>query len=603
MYGEIRKAFALLSASTQWRWAAQLPVAVLSAGVETGAAVVVLGLLRSLAEPTGAMTLSAAKFVPSSWLAGDPGDAVRASAIVVTIVYLVRHLVLLSASYLTVRLVHDSTEELSGRLLDAYLEVPYATMVRMNSATAIQRVQRGAEATAELVYAPTLLLVTEVLVAAGIATLVAIVAPVITLAAVLATLCLLLLPSALSGATFRRWGDVEQGIGKAQLKDLQQSLGGLKEVKVAARERFFRDRFLASRHALSAVRRKRATMSEALRLSVETSFVVVLLLVIVLVSRTNGTRSDLVALLGLYAYAGFRLVPSANRISLQLGNIRAGLPFASDIATDLARLRTEDVSRATPGNGTVLPLRSQIVFEGVTFEYEPGDSALKDVHLAVSAGEWIGVVGPTGAGKSTLIDVLLGLLEPARGRVLVDGVDIRSDLNGWRRQIGYVPQSFYLLDDTVRQNVAFGVPASEINDEWVRRALEAAQLDEMVDSFPKGLDTLLGERGARLSGGQRQRIAIARALYHDPSVLVLDEATASLDSQTEIDLTRGIAGLQGRKTAFIIAHRLGTVRGCDRLVMLQKGRVTAVGRYETLLDTNPVFRDLVKAAGAFTPAG
>ena len=472
-------------------------------------------------------------------------------------------------------------------------------MVRTNTAALIQRAQRGAEAAADRVYAPSLFLVTEGLIALGIAALVASVAPTVTLVAVLTTLALLILPAGLTSRTFRRWGTEEQAAEKLLLQELQQTLGGLKEVKVASREPFFLARFRTRLRDLADARRKRTVLSEALRLSVETTFVLVLLIVVALVTWRTGSGRDLVALLGLYAYAGFRLVPSANRITLHLGSIRSGLAFARDLRADLANAPAT-TPRPQPATGDRTASR-EIVFDGVSFEYQPGTRALEDVRLTVHAGEWIGIVGPTGAGKSTLIDVLLGLFEPTTGAVRVDGRDIREDLAGWRRQVGYVPQSFYLLDDTVRQNVAFGIRREEVNDEWVRRALDAAQLTDVVAELPDGLDTIIGERGARLSGGQRQRIAIARALYHDPSVLVFDEATAALDSQTELDLTRAIEGLHGAKTAFVIAHRLATVRRCDRLVVLDRGRVVAEGSFDELMRRDERFRELVRAGDAGPP--
>jgi len=200
------------------------------------------------------------------------------------------------------------------------------------------------------------------------------------------------------------------------------------------------------------------------------------------------------------------------------------------------------------------------------------------------------VVGPSGAGKSTLIDVLLGLLPPTAGRITVDGRDIASALRSWQRHIGYVPQEPFILDDTVRRNVAFGLPDAEIDDRRVLAALRVAQVADVVASLPRGLDTVLGERGTRLSGGQRQRIAIARALYYEPEVLVFDEATSALDTPTERELIAALDALRGVKTLIVIAHRLTTVRRCDRLAVLRDGRVAAVGPYEDVLDLLDVGR-------------
>src|SRR5262249_15139798 len=213
-------------------------------------------------------------------------------------------------------------------------------------------------------------------------------------------------------------------------------------------------------------------------------------------------------------------------------------------------------------------------------------------------GESIGIVGPTGAGKSTLIDLVLGLLQPATGHITADGTDIFTALGTWQRKIGYVPQTVYLIDDTVRRNVAFGLSDEEIDDTTVREAVRMAQLDGFLAHTPHGLDTVIGERGARLSGGERQRIAIARALYTQPDLLVFDEATAALDGQTERDLTRAIESLHGKKTLLIIAHRLSTVRSCERLVFLRNGRIEAHGTFDELVERSAHFRALARAEHA-----
>jgi ATP-binding cassette subfamily C protein len=228
-----------------------------------------------------------------------------------------------------------------------------------------------------------------------------------------------------------------------------------------------------------------------------------------------------------------------------------------------------------------------LTLENVTFVYDAASRpALENLSISIGSGEYVGVIGSSGAGKSTLIDVLLGLLEVSRGKVLLNGQPIKDDIAQWRGIVGYVPQDIYLLDDTIRRNIALDIRDAEIDDESVETALRAAQLWEFVQSLPEGLETETGERGVRLSGGQRQRLGIARALYRRPQVLVFDEATSALDSQTEQEVIEAIEQLRGERTVIVVAHRLSTVRMCDRLYLLESGRVVNSGTYEQVLGSS-----------------
>jgi ATP-binding cassette subfamily C protein len=245
--------------------------------------------------------------------------------------------------------------------------------------------------------------------------------------------------------------------------------------------------------------------------------------------------------------------------------------------------------------------RVDIAHLSYTYDGSPRP-VLSDISLTIRHGETIGIVGPTGAGKSTLIDLLLGLLSPSAGHIFSDGQDIALFSRSWRKKIGYVPQSIFLIDDTIRRNIALGMEDNEINERQVWNAIRLAQLEHYVHSLPLGLNTIVGERGVRLSGGQRQRIAIARALYHDPELLMFDEATSALDNQTEREVIQAIETLRGKKTLVIVAHRLSTVRACDLLVFLKEGRIVDHGAFDELLTRNEDFRRLASVADVGTIA-
>jgi ATP-binding cassette, subfamily B, bacterial PglK len=279
--------------------------------------------------------------------------------------------------------------------------------------------------------------------------------------------------------------------------------------------------------------------------------------------------------LGLFAAAAFRLMVSANRVLGAIQSVRYGNSVINTL--DEAFRLFEKIPDSVP-DAPPLPFAESIELRQVCYRYPaaPRDS-LTNVDIRIAWRSTVGFIGGSGAGKTTLVDLVLGLLEPTAGKVFVDGVDIQTNLRGWQNQIGYVPQNIYLADDTLRRNIAYCIPDSDISEEAVLGAVRAAQLDELLSQLPQGLDTVVGEQGVRLSGGQRQRIGIARALYHDPAVLVLDEATSALDSATESEVMKAIIALRGEKTVLIIAHRLSTIEHCDWLYRLEGGTVVSQG--------------------------
>jgi ATP-binding cassette subfamily C protein len=274
--------------------------------------------------------------------------------------------------------------------------------------------------------------------------------------------------------------------------------------------------------------------------------------------------------------------------------MREAHPWIRSMDEDMRRLRTPPPRHFDHDRPL---MQTSLGCDHVTFGYEGGPPfALDDVSFTIERGQSVGIVGPTGAGKSTLVDVLLGLLQPTTGRVLIDGEPLAGHESAWQRQIGYVSQDVYLLDDSLRRNIAFGIPDSGIDEARLGLAVTQARLEEVVNMLPERLDTVVGENGVRLSGGQRQRVAIARALYHDPPVLFFDEATAALDNQTEREVTEAIAHLRlaaghGTRTVIAIAHRLSTVQHCDRLIYLRDGKLAGVGTYQELM-RDPGFRQL-----------
>ena len=594
MLADVRACLGLLSPWARWRWAALIPLALAAAAAEAVGAGAAFGLITILGDPARAAALPVAAWVYPHLPAHDNRSVVLAFTLLVIAFYVARNLLLAGVTWAQERALNASVAELSHRLFAAYLAAPYDFHFRRNSAALIRRVTDGVHSVFRGVLGSLVTIATEALVVAGLVVVLGVTAPGVTLVAVVVVGGLLSVPLMLSRRAAARWGRAVQLIDTAILQTLQQSLGAVKEVKLTGREAFFLGQLGERVPAAARLRLRFLTLGASLRMAVETVFVCGLLLVSLLITLRHEP-SGVLPLLGLYAYAGFRVIPSANRIMLYVTELRYSRAWIHDLCDDLAALETEPP--AADRAADAIRFSRTLALESVSYTYAgEREPVLLGVDLTIGRGESVGIVGSSGAGKSTLVDVLLGLLTPTAGRITVDGRDIRSALRSWQRHIGYVPQEPFLLDDTLRRNVAFGIADAEIDDRRVESALRLAQLADFVTTLPDRLDTLLGERGTRLSGGQRQRVAIARALYHEPEVLVFDEATSALDSPTERELIAALEALHGVKTLVVIAHRLTTVRRCDRLAVLRDGRVAAIGSYDELLARDAGFRELASTA-------
>jgi ATP-binding cassette, subfamily B, bacterial PglK len=345
------------------------------------------------------------------------------------------------------------------------------------------------------------------------------------------------------------------------------------------------------------------TLENITPLVTETIFVCGALAVIAVAAGVGRARAGGLPLMALFGYAAFRIVPAANRITWQINRVRSAGPAVDSLYDDYLLLTGSTWGQHQDDHGNGLVFHDRIVFDHVTYSFpNTRNPALNEVCLTISHGESVAIVGHTGAGKTTLVDLVVGLLRPSSGSILVDGVDLNDHLNSWRRWVGYVPQEIFLTDDSLRRNIALGIDDQGVDERRVVTAVQMAQLERLVAGLPRGLDSLLGERGARLSGGERQRVGIARALYHDPDLLVFDEATSALDLQTETALNAAMEALRGRKTLLVVAHRLSSVRRCDRVIFLVNGRIKGCGSYDELLDGDPEFRRFAMAQERVNPA-
>jgi len=500
-------------------------------------------------------------------------------------VYLIKTLFLTVLAWRQTRFTFGVQAQLSQRLFTVYLRQPYAFHLQRNSAQLIRNVLNEVSLFTGTGIQPGITLLAESLVLLGLCSLLLLVEPLgaLIVVSVLGTAAWGF--HRLTRGRIARWGEARQHHEGVRLQHLQQGLGGAKEVKLLGRETDFLEQFRLHNAQTARAWQLQTTLGQFPRLWLEMLAVSGLAILVISMLAQGRTLEVVLPTLGLFAAAAFRLLPSVNRVLGAVQSLRYVLPVFDILHTEL-RLTTPEVDDT---HRPVTLFRTALELSQITYTYRgAAEPTLKDISLAIQRGESVGFIGASGAGKSTLVDILLGLLTPDRGEVRVDGKDLQSNLRNWQDQIGYVPQSIFLTDDTLRRNVAFGLPNEQIDDAAVQRAIRAAQLEEFVASLPDGLETFVGERGIRLSGGQRQRIGIARALYHDPAVLVLDEATSSLDTATEHDVMQAVTALQGSKTVLIVAHRLSTVEHCDRLYRLEYGRVVAEGSLKPMLQSHKV---------------
>jgi ATP-binding cassette, subfamily B, bacterial PglK len=519
--------------------------------------------------------------IPILKMLGNPSQERLVIGGMVTLVlfYAIRTVFLAFLAWRQSRFVYGLQADLSQRLFAGYLRQPYTFHLERNSAQLIRNTINQVN-TITSVLQQGLLLLTELTVLFGIAVMLLAVEP-FGATLVMGTLAVAAWGfNRLTRRHILRWGVALQWHEGLRIQHLQEGLGGAKDVKLLGREQEFLVQYDTHNSGAAHYFERQSALQALPRLWLEFLAIVGLAALVLTMIVQGKPLQMLLPTLGLFAAAAFRLMPSVNRLLGALQTVKFSGPAIDSLYGEFVLVK----QGAAEQRSQALTFEYELALDQVEFRY-PGASApaLRGISLKVERGASIGFIGGSGAGKSTLVDVILGLLTPDSGSVMVDGIEIQECMRGWQNLIGYVPQSIYLTDDTLRRNVAFGLPDEQIDDDAVWRAIRAAQLDQFTASLPLGLETVVGERGVRLSGGQRQRIGVARALYHNPSVLVLDEATSSLDMETEEGVMQAVRALHGEKTILIVAHRLSTVAYCDRLFRLEQGEIVEHGDTAQLL--------------------
>lgn len=500
-------------------------------------------------------------------------------AVVMAVIFVLKNIFFLYEYNVQYRTVYGNMLIMQEKLLSTLLHRPYEYFLKINSGEVVRIINTDTP-NAFTLLGSLLQLFTEFIVSGMIILTVLLIAPVITLIMGAVLLVLVLFINHILKPILHRAGEGMQESSAGMNMWLLQSIQGIKDVKVTSKEGYFAKKF--NDHGMGYVDalRKSNVLVIVPRFIIEAVSMCVIFAVIA-IFIINGTRLEvIIPMLTAVAMASVRLLPSMSRISKFLGIISYNEPMLDKLIEYLkvvsgkeeVSLEMEIDTGAAASSGRITGFSKNIRLENITYSYPGTDTLVFDgADLTVDKGMSIGIIGASGAGKTTAVDLLLGMLDPDKGRVLLDDTDIQSDLPGFFDLVGYIPQSIFMMDDTIRANVAFG--EEDVSDDAVWAALKDASLDEFVKGLPDGLDTEIGERGIRLSGGQKQRIGIARALYRDPEILIFDEATSALDDETEKSIMESINNLKGHKTMIIIAHRLTTIEDCDAIYRVEDGKI------------------------------
>ena len=496
---------------------------------------------------------------------------------VVVAVYIVKNLYLLVMNYVQAKFVNNNQFLSVNYMLEEYLNRPYEFYLNADIPTVFRTVDSDVPKMFTVLM-EFIQLATEVVVSIFLCMVLVIVDPIMTGAIALILVVMTLTIVKVVKPKLNKMGLENQAIQARMGKWRNQSIFGIKDVKVLHKEKFFVDNFASHSTKAAALNSRYVVFNNAPRLLIETVCIGGLLSYMAIAIILGQNISELATQIMAFAVAAVRLMPSVNRINTHLTNIAYFAPsvdyvYANVDFRDYKEERRFGSSRIEEKEPIVV--KDSICLNKIDYAYPNTDKLiLEQADMEIPIGKSVGIIGPSGAGKTTAVDIILGLLDVQGGTITCGGQNVMDNYASWLSHIGYIPQTIYLTDDPIRDNIAFGINRDEIDDKRIWEVLEEAQLKEFVESLPEGLDTSVGERGVRISGGQRQRLGIARALYHNPEILVFDEATSALDTETETAIMEAIDSFHGKKTLIIIAHRLRTIENCDMIFRVEGGKIT-----------------------------
>lgn len=500
------------------------------------------------------------------------GHSLALLALILALLYLFKNLFLIFEYYAQYRFSCNKQFKLKEKFIAKLLRKPYADFLDMDTGEVIRGSTIDIDNTVNLI-ASLLSLLTELIVSAVLVGTILIQAPTITLVIMVSLIALLGIINRFIKPVLKA-KSAERQVALSELNRwIIQSTGGIKEIKTSHSENYFMRHFNSAAKREAELKRDSSVIAVVPRFLIEAIFMSGMLIIIAFFIEGGSDIDTLMPSIVMIAVAAIRLMPAVSRISGALASIATYLPFLNKTVENI--LKEENlVEEECVIKTDIKRLERDLVLSNASFTYQGANKAIiRNGNLTIRKGESIGIIGYSGSGKTSLIDILLGLLKLQSGEVLIDGINIKDDYSGYLSQVGYIPQTVFLLNDTIRENIIFGRNVKSDSDKWLERAINDAALKEFIDSLPDGIDTQIGENGVRLSGGQRQRIGIARALYTNPEIVVFDEATSALDSENELSIMKSIYEMHGSKTIIIIAHRLSTIEKCNHVYRVENGEI------------------------------
>lgn len=518
----------------------------------------------------------------------DPEQIILALIVFIAIIYVCKNVYLAWMNNVMYRFTMNLQRNTAVRLMRSYLKQPYSYFLKTNTSDIIRSVNDDTSG-----FQSTVLNLLQIL-SNSIMCLMLMGYLFITNPMITVVVCVLvgsgfLIVYFIVNKRMRAMGKKAQQLKGLVIKTLQEAFHGIKEIKILGREDYFSNEYDRNYYRSADYDRKSNLYSLLPKYLIEAIAILGILLCLAIAVLKDGGYSGMIGQLSVFAFAAFKLLPAVNAIYAYASTVQYKKASVDLVYNDIKEMEEKDKAdrKAVDEAEGKLTFKEAIRGEKVSFHYENSDVKVIDhADVKINKGESIGIIGKSGQGKTTFADLLLGLLSPVEGRITSDGSDISIHYNDWLSKIGYIPQSIFLADASIRENIAFGVNRESINEENVKEAVKEAQLEEFIKSLPEGLDTVIGEGGVRLSGGQRQRIGIARALYNKPEILFFDEATSALDNNTEREVMRSIESLHGEKTMIIIAHRLTTLTHCDRIIEVSNGKLIEKEKDEVLMEGN-----------------